>query len=210
LDVNVLIDTVINNVDSNLTFILSHQGVSDTVIYRAGGSGNNFIRTVLNDSATMPINAGVPPFTGSYKPFKPLSRFNYLPLNGQWVLRIKEANSGYRSGVIKSWGVTISYNTPISVRKISEFVPATYELKQNYPNPFNPTTNIKYQIKENKLVILKIFDILGKEVETLVNEKQSPGIYEITFDGNKLPSGIYFYRMQSEDFSETKKMILIK
>lgn len=210
LDVNVLIDTVVNHIDSNLIFILSHQGVSDTVIYRAGGGGDNFIRTVLNDSATIPISAGVPPFTGSYKPSKPLSKFNYLPPNGQWILRIKESQTGVRTGVIKSWGITLTYNVTISVKKISEIVPDNFELSQNYPNPFNPNTNIKYQIAKSKDVNLKVFDILGKEVATLVNEKQTPGVYEITFDGSKLPSGVYFYRLSTGDFSETKKMILIK
>ncbi|MCX6163259.1 MAG: T9SS type A sorting domain-containing protein, partial [Ignavibacteriae bacterium] len=78
-------------------------------------------------------------------------------------------------------------------------------------------TNIKYSIPENGkqkmengVVTLKIYDILGKEIETLVNEKQDAGIYEVTFDGNKLASGIYFYKLQSGDFVETKKMILLK
>jgi len=83
-------------------------------------------------------------------------------------------------------------------------------LKQNYPNPFNPTTNIKYQIANKKLVILKIYDILGKEIETLVNERQSPGVYEVTFDGSALSSGVYFYKLTADNYSETKKLVLIK
>lgn len=89
-------------------------------------------------------------------------------------------------------------------------IPDCYILNQNYPNPFNPSTNIKYQIKSNTLVILKIFDILGKEVETLVNEKQSPGTFEIQWNGSNYPSGVYFYQLKAENFSETKRMILIK
>jgi hypothetical protein len=95
--------------------------------------------------------------------------------------------------------------------------PVSFSLSQNYPNPFNPTTNIKYSIPENGkwkiengLVTLKVFDILGKEVVTLVNQKQSPGDYEIKFDGSKLSSGIYFYKLTAGDFSDVKSMILIK
>lgn len=90
-------------------------------------------------------------------------------------------------------------------------------LSQNYPNPFNPTTQIKYFISKTSLVTITVFDILSKEVVTLVNEEKSPGNYEVEFNGNDLPagrqgltSGIYFYRLQAGDFVETKKMTLLK
>jgi photosystem II stability/assembly factor-like uncharacterized protein len=85
-----------------------------------------------------------------------------------------------------------------------------YSLLQNYPNPFNPVTIIRYQVAANSNVNLKVYDILGNEVETLVNEKQNPGIYEVTFDGSKLTNGIYFYRIQAGEFNQVKKMILLK
>jgi hypothetical protein len=99
---------------------------------------------------------------------------------------------------------------------ISNNTPDKYSLSQNYPNPFNPSTNIKYQVKDNSFVTLKIFDILGKEVATLVNEKQSPGTYETQFPNNlitsnQLPSGIYFYSLFVDgDKIDTKKMVLLK
>jgi len=89
-------------------------------------------------------------------------------------------------------------------------IPASFSLSQNYPNPFNPTTIIRFQIKDSKTTTLKVFDLLGREVQTLVNEKLKPGEYEVTFDGSNLPSGVYFYKLQAGDFTETKKMILIK
>jgi len=85
-----------------------------------------------------------------------------------------------------------------------------YNLSQNYPNPFNPITKIKYQIKYSGNVILKIFNIQGKEIETLVNEKQVPGIYEMTFDGKKYSSGIYYCRLMIEGSARTCKMVLLK
>ena len=88
--------------------------------------------------------------------------------------------------------------------------PNTFSLEQNYPNPFNPTTNIGFQIADRGFVSLKVFDILGNEVATLVNEEKPAGIYEVNFDAVELPSGIYFYKLQTGSFVETKKMVLIK
>jgi photosystem II stability/assembly factor-like uncharacterized protein len=96
------------------------------------------------------------------------------------------------------------------ISNISNEIPSEYYLYQNYPNPFNPATNIKYQISKKSNVVIKIFDILGKEIATLVNEKQTQGTYEVSFDGINLPSGIYFYRITAGDFSDIKRMILLK
>jgi|WetSurMetagenome_2_1015567.scaffolds.fasta_scaffold07413_7 hypothetical protein len=88
--------------------------------------------------------------------------------------------------------------------------PEIYKLSQNYPNTFNPSTKIKYQVKNNEYVLLKIYDINGKEIKTLVNEKQFAGTYEINFDCYYYPSGIYFYTLKTDNFKETRKMILNK
>ena len=85
-----------------------------------------------------------------------------------------------------------------------------FKLEQNYPNPFNPTTTIRYRIPETGLVTLKVYDILGREVATLVNEERISGSYEVEFDGSNLSSGVYFYRMRAGDFIDTKKFVLIK
>ncbi|MCC7094682.1 MAG: chitobiase/beta-hexosaminidase C-terminal domain-containing protein [Ignavibacteriaceae bacterium] len=86
----------------------------------------------------------------------------------------------------------------------------TYELEQNYPNPFNPATTIKYQIPKDGIVTLKIYDILGSEVATLVNEEKPAGRYEINFNASSLASGVYLYKLQVNDFINVKKMILLK
>jgi photosystem II stability/assembly factor-like uncharacterized protein len=99
---------------------------------------------------------------------------------------------------------------PVYINSDNEEIIEDYKLFQNFPNPFNPTTNIRYQIPNNSHVILKVYDILGKEIATLVNDKLKPGEYETTFDGTAFPSGVYFYKLQSGDFSETKKMLMIK
>jgi choice-of-anchor B domain-containing protein len=85
-----------------------------------------------------------------------------------------------------------------------------YHLFQNYPNPFNPTTNFEFRIADFGFVSLKVFDVLGNEITTLVNEEKVAGSYEINFDASGLPSGVYFYKLQAGDFVETKKMILLR
>jgi hypothetical protein len=89
-------------------------------------------------------------------------------------------------------------------------IPTVFNLYQNYPNPFNPSTKIKYSIPQQFNVVIKVFDILGNEIETLVNEEKQAGAYEITWYAEGLPSGVYFYRLQAGDFVETKKMVLMK
>jgi hypothetical protein len=88
--------------------------------------------------------------------------------------------------------------------------PTEYRLFQNYPNPFNPTTTIRYNLPASGFVSLKVYDVLGREVSSLVNERQTAGSYESRFNAANLPSGMYFYRLQSGTFTETRKMLLVK
>jgi hypothetical protein len=98
----------------------------------------------------------------------------------------------------------------VGINPISSEIPDKYYLYQNYPNPFNPSTNIKFQIKDSRFVNLKVYNILGKEIATLINEKLKPGEYEVSFDGSGLASGIYFYKLITRDFVQTRKMLMIK
>jgi hypothetical protein len=88
--------------------------------------------------------------------------------------------------------------------------PTQYELRQNYPNPFNPTTNIRFEIVDLEFVSLKIFDVLGREVATLINKEKPKGNYNVTWDASHMPSGVYFYHLTTENFSQVKRMLLIK
>ena len=97
-----------------------------------------------------------------------------------------------------------------NVKSPSTEIPGDYELGQNFPNPFNPTTTIKYQLPENGLVRLEVFDILGREVSTLVSGRQGAGYYNVTFNGSNVPSGVYFYRLQAGNYTNTKKLLLLK
>jgi hypothetical protein len=99
--------------------------------------------------------------------------------------------------------------TATAVEENKGLVSAFY-ISQNYPNPFNPVTNIKYTVPQRSFITLKIYDMLGREVSTLVDEEKPAGSYTVVFDGNSLASGVYIYQLQAGKFSDTKKLILLK
>jgi hypothetical protein len=98
----------------------------------------------------------------------------------------------------------------IGIKIISSSVPGEFNLFENYPNPFNPSTKIRYDLPKGCFVEIVLYDVLGNIVETLVNEKQRPGTYEVTFNGEKYASGIYFYKITAGGFTNVKKMVLLK
>jgi hypothetical protein len=115
-------------------------------------------------------------------------------------------------------GVVYGDTVLTGIYQIISKSPGTFRLFQNYPNPFNPVTKIRFDVAQHtpyplsrgENVTLKVYDILGKEITTLVNEQLQPGSYEVTFDGSNLPSGVYFYQLRTGDFVNTKKLILFK
>jgi hypothetical protein len=101
-------------------------------------------------------------------------------------------------------------NKATSVGPKNKEIPSTFKLYQNYPNPFNPSTTISYDLPVRSRVKLSIYNILGQEVATLVNAEQEPGRYSVKFDASGLPSGVYFYTLQTPYFTKTNKMVLVK
>jgi len=102
------------------------------------------------------------------------------------------------------------FTTPLGVGNSTTEIPNSYSLSQNYPNPFNPTTKINFALPKQGLVTLKIYDVLGREVRTLVNDVKSAGQYSVDFNASEFSSGVYFYKLESGTFSEIKRMMLIK
>jgi hypothetical protein len=107
-----------------------------------------------------------------------------------------------------SWCVLFKYSNPISVGKNNLIV--KYGLYQNYPNPFNPVTNIKFDIPKSGFVNLKVYDMLGKEIAVLVNDNLTEGSYNVAWNASRFASGVYFYRIVADDFTDIKRMILLK
>ncbi len=132
------------------------------------------------------------------------------PGNPLWPALGTLANDmGHCGGPNSLWSF---WDIPVSVEndETENGIPVEFTLSQNYPNPFNPTTTIVYGLIERTNVELKLFDVLGREVETIVNREQDAGYYEVEFNASRLASGIYFYRLQAGDFIETKKMVLLR
>ena len=123
-----------------------------------------------------------------------------------------EFASGSRDGRL----IAFSGGTDVpNVVRNTELIPSYFELHQNYPNPFNPVTTIKYQLPVESKVSLKVFDVLGREVKTLINEFQPAGHFKLEWNGtdsfgNKVTSGIYFYRIETDNYNSVKKMLLLK
>ena len=117
------------------------------------------------------------------------------------------------TGYVAGWDGTILKTVSggiTAVRDGANKIPQSTELMQNYPNPFNPSTNIYYQLATNGIVILKVYDVLGREVATLVNARQSAGNHSVIFDAVRIPSGVYFYTFQVGSYHDTKKLLVLK
>src|SRR5205085_12490134 len=106
--------------------------------------------------------------------------------------------------------IKIGNDTLVGISNHNNEIPSTYSLAQNYPNPFNPSTQISFGLPKTGHVELKVYDIAGREVATILNEIRQAGNYNVEFNASEFASGVYFYTIRSNDFTETKKMVLIK
>jgi len=194
------------------------------------GRCDSIFRTTNNGITWQPVCAGLPMFCENTKLYQSGSNIFVTSCGSLYMTTNFGTNWKFRGQGIENYGtVTFAFGTDkvfvginsasvwkrglaeiIGIKNISSLVPDKFSLSQNYPNPFNPSTNIRYQITNSKYVTLKLFDVLGKEIASLVNEKQSPGTYEVTWDGSNYPSGVYYYKLEAEDYSEVRKMVLVK
>ena len=154
--------------------------------------------------------------TGSWTSFQTFSAKLLTTVSGNHDVYLKFSGTGSdKLFQLKSFQFTTN-STPTSINESQgNLLPGKFYLYQNYPNPFNPVTTIKYTIpylkaKGDATLQLKVYDILGRDIATLVNKKQQPGTYEVTFDGSKLTSGVYLYTIKSDNYADTKKLVLLK
>ncbi len=136
--------------------------------------------------------------------------YMFLSKSGTQVVVEAADTTSPNSGTIPVAGITYLKSFIDGVRQVNNIMPENFMLEQNYPNPFNPTTQINYSIPSSQKVVLNVYDELGRDVATLVNNEQAAGNYTVDFDASNLASGIYFYRLQAGDFVQMKKMILMK
>ena len=113
-------------------------------------------------------------------------------------------------GKTSVWMNILDFNNPTNIVTKTEEYPQQFYLSQNHPNPFNPTTTIEYSLPSYEHVKIEVYDLLGREIITLVDEDKLAGSYKVEFDGSGLTSGIYFYKLQAGRYTEAKKLLLIK
>ncbi len=190
-----------------------------------GSSWLNYLsRKIVNDSNGNQIeqleeiwNEGV--WENSVRRFYSYIDLNYIEnafcelwIGNNWVsgedVILVEYPNGYTIGFITHI-LTVYYNVT-GVNENTNYNPQNFRLEQNYPNPFNPSTMIRYEIPERSFVTLKVFDVLGNLIATVVNEELPVGSYEVKFNAANLPSAVYFYRLQTDSFVSSKKMLLLK
>jgi hypothetical protein len=207
----VRIDTLIHPSVGELIITLRHGGIDDTLYNRTappGVPGSNFLGTQFDDTAPTTISLGTPPFAGTYQPAQPLAQFNNLDPVGPWILDVFQA-AGSDTGTLEGWTLSIQPETPTGVTAERE-KPTEFSIGQNYPNPFNPSTNISYQIPKAVQVKVTVFDIVGRSVAVLVDGWEQPGTYSVRFDGSRLASGVYLYRLEAGTYAQTRKLVLLK
>ena len=168
-------------------------------IYKKKGTNNFSLLTTATGYEFTDVNEVIPTEPSTQVPV-----YYYIKAFGQL------AESNYESEPTNTVGINVRGGFDKLLQNSIDNLPNDYILLQNYPNPFNPSTKISYSIKEEGLVTLKVYDVLGKEIATLVNENKATGTYEAEFNASQLPSGMYIYKIQSGQFSDVKKMILTK
>lgn len=170
--------------------------VSSTIHLSNGELTHNDNIPMTNGSATVQFNYTAPGTPGT---------------DTLWATGIATNSTGGTGGDDWNWATSkrIIVKLATGIESNNSLV-SDYRLAQNYPNPFNPETKIKYEIAEPGFVALKVYNSFGNEVASLVNGKQASGNYEVNFNGSELASGIYFYKITSGNFSQTKSMILLK
>jgi len=184
---------------SNGGFIWSRIGFANNDIITVGAANNYIFASLWDSGFCVTTNNGIN-WIKKNEGFTGIQRIYSIYSDNNYVFTGTDSNSIWIRNL----------NDIVNVKNINSDVPNDFLLHQNYPNPFNPVTKIEYRIKITDFVSLIIYDVNGREVEILVNEKQSPGKYEVSWNASAYPSGVYFYKIQTGDYSETKKMILIK
>ena len=186
-----------------------------TTVDRVIGVDTTFTENIVIDTSF--ISGSIPGVEGNITPI--LTGFSdssisittaYIPVDKSIKVIIDFYNLIHHSEFLERVLIHFGLEEPNSIIDDNADQPNTFHLQQNYPNPFNPSTTIKFQIPEAGFTSLKVYDVLGNDITTLVNEEKPAGVYELVFDAQNLTSGIYFYRIISGSYSETKKMVLLR
>jgi subtilisin-like proprotein convertase family protein len=205
-DIEVFLSVHQPYINSTTATLTAPNGQERILLNNNGGPGGSAL-TFLKDGSPS-LSSFNSPWSHLAAPNQALGTFNNTNVQGRWILKITNGAVGY-TGRLLGWGLRIN-NTVSAIQQISNNIPGEYKLYQNYPNPFNPETVIKFDMPKDADVKIIVFDMLGRKVTTLVNEFKQAGSYEINFDASGLSSGMYFYKIETGGFADTKKLLLIK
>jgi len=202
--------------DSLVIYNVGNVPLNVDTIYSLNASGF-ILDIVLNDST---IRSAVTWRNNYYNPFTlepndsaklifiyPLWVPKFLVITETWVDSIIILNNSLNNGAL---AIHTLIDFPVGIGNDIGSLLLRFSLSQNFPNPFNPVTSIKYVVGSQQFVTLKVYDVLGNEIATLIDEEKPVGTYEVDFDGTGLPSGIYFYKLKANNYIQTKKMVLLK
>jgi subtilisin-like proprotein convertase family protein len=205
----VMIDSIAHSRANDLEISLSHNGITKTLVNQVTGQGTDFLWTRFADDAKKTITNGVAPFSGKHKPYQPLTSFNGINPEGEWVLKVYDNKAGH-TGTLNAWGIKPLYEKLISVGK-PEAVATKPEIQlfQNVPNPFKGITEIRWISGINGVTSLKVYNISGQEIITLANKFMPKGEYSVEFDGSYLSAGVYYYQLKVGDRTLIKKCIVM-
>jgi hypothetical protein len=207
--VEVMIDSIIHPRASDLIICLTHDGVTDTLVRNVSGEGADFLWARLVDGAPVMINYGDAPFSGIYRPYKPLSGFNGLDPDGEWILTVYDSQAG-EEGSLRAWGIKPLFEKPVAVEEpAGQSVEQKIRLSQNIPNPFTVLTTISWSSEISGLTTLKVFNINGQEVATLVDKFLPKGEFSVDFNGSSFSPGVYYYKLQIGNYMLAKKCIIL-
>jgi subtilisin-like proprotein convertase family protein len=173
-----------------------------------GGGGDNVLTFFVDGQSAVTNTAFLPPWSNLAGPEVAMGNMGSSSTNGNWIISVFD-DAGGDVGVLQGWGIRLN-GSVTGIEPISGNIPGRFNLFQNYPNPFNPVTNIKFDIPKDVNAKLVVYDILGREVKTLVNELTKAGQYEVQFDATNIASGTYFYRLEAGEFSDVKKFVVVK
>ncbi|MBU2652222.1 MAG: T9SS type A sorting domain-containing protein [Bacteroidetes bacterium] len=193
IGVEVVIDSVLHSSDSDLEFTLTHKGISEVIIYHAGGDGDNFIGTKLTDNALDSISKGTAPFAGIYKPENPLSLFTGTDPEGTWTLSIYDGVAG-NTGSLQAWSIILIYSSSSGIENNHPNKPDDIYI---YPNPVTDIIHCRFGIPHYSCYKIEILDLLGKSTGILCEGNTASG--KVQVDVGQLPAGAYLFKIQMKD-----------
>ncbi len=208
LDLDVLVDITHPRTTELRVILISPDNISIMMSDRNGGEGNNYTQTIFDDQAVKSIKEGTAPFTGRYRPEQSFSNILNNPLSGQWQLRIVE-NGNSNSGMLNQWCLHFLYrDNSIGVNEHS--IENFEGLFQNFPNPSSTTTNIKFRLLEPSTISLTLYDNSGRLVRTFLSGNYQKGDHLIVTSVTDLKPGTYFYTLKTDNFTETRQMLITR